>query len=137
MEGIYQALEFILLGGIAILGVVWQFYTFGKDLDRTGQPIRVRAALTVSLVALVGIAVHGLIAIGDPRANIDWAMFQDDMVKSLMLFGVFIVKSWLGAIFTTITVLMGVYFFFEYGELRVWSLVYAFFDWFFVHLPHW
>ena len=132
------AVEVILIGLLAIGGVVWQIYFIQQDEKRVSPPLRVIIPLVIGGISIIGLIIHGLIAnLGDSRSSYDWADMFSNLWRVIVLFITFSIKSYLGPIFTALAVIMVCYFLFEYGEFRVWKFVVAFFDWVFSKMPEW
>jgi hypothetical protein len=94
--------------------------------------------LIIGGVSILGLIIHGLIAnLGDAKSYYDWGEMFSNLWKVFVLFITFTIKSLFGPIFTALMVIMAVYFFFEYGQFRVWNFVKAFFDWVFSTMPDW
>jgi len=55
-------IEIIIIGLLAIGGVVWQIYLIQQDEERDSPPLRVIIPLAIGGVSIVGLIIHGLIA---------------------------------------------------------------------------
>lgn len=132
------AVEIIIIGLLAIGGVIWQIYLFEQDRYRSGPPMRIVIPAVLGGVALIGLIIHGFIAnLGDTRSAYEWSDMFGNVWKVIVLTFTFTVKTLFGPVFTALAVIMACYFLFEYGEFRVWKFVQAFFDWAFSRMPQW
>jgi len=131
------AIELILIGLLTIGGIYWQIFLIDRD-NAYDFPNRIIVPIIIGIITLVGLLVHGFIAnLADNRSVYTWGDMFSNLLRALVLFISFTIKSYLGPIFTTLALIMCIYFLFEYNEFRVWKFVEVFFDWIFSKMPNW
>ena len=136
-NGLLKAGEILMMGVVSIAGIQWQIYTFKKDNEVEETPFRMKVAIGLCSVAFIGLLVHDILALADPNSNLSIGGFLGNIGKYIILFFSFIIKSLFGPITTAITVLVGIYIFFQFNIILKWNIISACFDWLFSTLPNW
>lgn len=132
-----QVIEIILLGVIAVAGMMWQVKTIEND-NNTNAPTRILVPVIGGAIFIIGTFIWGLIAINNNEkqmATVD--DLTSILLKELALFGSFALKSYLGPMFLAATICMLIFFGIEFGEFRLAHWVSLFFDWIFGKAPKW
>lgn len=135
-EGIAQALQFLLLGGIIILGLSWQTFLFKND-KKIG-PRRIYTPIIFTIVVAIGVIAHGTISLMDERNTLYEFNHLINNLIVVFVFGLgFVVKSYLGPIFLSGVLAVVTYNLFEYSEFYAIPVLEEFLDFVFSALPEW
>jgi hypothetical protein len=142
-----QALGFLLLGGITILGLYWQYKLFSKDKKHfkdvkyhksiNKAPGRIKFGFWLCTLLIVGIIVHGLIAIHVDRQPYTYAQIWSQVLKTIWFSLVFLVKSFFGPILTMGSAAIAAYYYLNYGIIAKLPIVTAIMDFAASFAPDW
>jgi hypothetical protein len=133
-----QAIGFLLLGGISILGVYWQYKLLAKDKKHfkdvkdhksiNKAPARIKFGFWLCVLLIVGIIVHGIIAIHVDHQPYTYAQIRSEVFKTMWFALVFLVKSFFGPILTMGSAAIAAYYYLNYGVIAKLPIVTAIMD---------
>ena len=131
-----RALGFILLGGITILGLYWQYKLFSKDKKQfkdvkhhksiNKAPFRVKCGFWLCILLIAGIFAHALIAnYIDVQRPYSFAEMWLDVRNTIWFSVVFLVKAFFGPIMTMGSLAVAAYFYLQYGMVAKLPIISA------------
>lgn len=132
---VLQTVEYLLIGIILASGLAWQKFLFEKDKYNSTK--RIEIARIFTLVIMLGLGGHGMIALFDDRAFYTVEDLFDNLFKAGIFSLAFVIKAWLAPLLLTATIAVALYHLFEYQELQAIPLLSAFLDWVFSALSKW
>ena len=133
-----------------MLGLFWQYRLFTEDdndwlrvfnfynlfwLKYT--PLRVKIASIIGSVITLGTIGYTIITLFDPEKHFpnEASLLFGAIGKAILVSMFLIFKSYFGPMFTMFVLSSGIYFGFEYGELRYIPILSGMFDWLFSNTP--
>lgn len=142
-----RALGFLLLGGITILGLYWQYKLFSKDRKLFKEvknyksinkaPARIKCGFWLCVLLIVGIVVHGLIAIHIDHQPITYTQIWVEVRTTIWFSIIFLVKSFFGPILTMGSAAIAGYYYLNYGIIAKLPIVSAIMDFAASLAPDW
>jgi len=142
-----RALGILLLGGITILGLYWQYKLLSKDKKHfkdvknyksiNKAPARIRFGFWLCSLMIVGIIVHGMIAIHIDRQPYTYAQIWAEVLTTIWFSLVFLVKSFFGPILTMGGAAIAAYYYLNYGIVANLPIVTALMDFAASLAPDW
>lgn len=102
---------------ILMLGVRWQARTFRGDLQTSQR--RMKSALAISVLCIVGVGVWAAFSLIDNRSNLNLVDAGRYVAGIGVLAAAFMFKTWLGPMLVSATASWAAYMFVEYREFRL------------------
>ncbi len=143
-----RAIGFILLGGITIIGIIWQYKLITKDIKQfkgaisdkkiTKVPYRIKWGFILCIFLIAGIIVNALIAnYIDVRRPYSFSQMWKDVFKTAWFSLIFLGKTFLGPIITMGTLAIASYYFLQYGIINKLPIVSEIMDFVASLAPDW
>lgn len=138
-----QAFGLIILGGIVVLGIYWQYKLCQKDTNefksyRRKYPSRIKWGAFLCGLLIAGIIVNGLIGIYiDDRRPYSGAQIWMQVRTTILFSFIFLIKSYFGPILTMGALAIAAYYYLNYGMLTNLPIVSAVMDFTASLAPDW
>ena len=122
-----RAIGFLLLGGITVLGIYWQYRLMARDTKQfkdvrsyksiNKAPSRLRIGGWLCFILIVGIVAHGVIAIHVDKQPLTYSQILSEVSKTAWFAVIFLTKSFFGPVITMSGAAIAAYYYLNYGTI--------------------